>query len=113
MKKSTSPLRSSSKFAIDKRTGLPWSQSTDPWEENLVYKTEELSNSQKIKNMIDSQVELLFKKSLQGKVLDGRELQTLVTCTELMSKIKDLDKDITKENDMSKLSTEELKGMLK
>lgn len=112
MKKSVLQSPSSPKYAIDKRTGKPWVQSEDPWEQNLVWKTEGLTNSQKIKTIIDTQVELLFKKSASSKILDGRELQTLVTCTDLMKTMQELDREIAKEQDLSKLSSEELKSKL-
>ncbi len=72
------------------------------------------SNTEKIKRIIDKQVDALLDKSIQGKALSNMELQSLSTCiTILKMGFEELDKKVGKIQDVKELSTAQLKKALK
>lgn len=72
------------------------------------------TNGEKIKMIIDKQVDILLTKSIKGRALSNTELQSLATCINLLKMgFEEINSSIKKSTDIKSLDTEQLKELLK
>lgn len=71
------------------------------------------TNGEKIKIIIDRQVDTLMDKAMKGRALTNVELQTLATCINILKLgFEEINSSVKQKLDLKTMSTEELKSMI-
>lgn len=71
------------------------------------------TNGEKIKFIIDRQIDMLMTKTIKGRPLTNPELLTLVNCMNIMKMgFEEINASVKTKTDLKSMSTEELKEMI-